>query len=137
IETNILADDGQVLILGGLIQDDTSDGVEKVPGLGDIPLIGNLFKYQKRSRKKTNLMVFLRPVVVRNRDQGMSLTADRYDYIRATQQKSAPESNMVVQDLGRPTLPELVNGQPSGSDQMVRPIAPAAPTVPEQRQQQQ
>ena len=137
IETNILADDGQVLILGGLIQDDTSDGVEKVPGLGDIPLIGNLFKYQKRSRKKTNLMVFLRPVVVRSREQGMSLTADRYDYIRATQQASRPESSIVVQDLGQATLPELVNGQPSGSGQLVRPIAPAAPSVPEQKQQQQ
>ena len=137
IETNILADDGQVLILGGLIQDDTSEGVEKVPGLGDIPLIGNLFKYQKRQRKKTNLMVFLRPVVVRNRDQQMSLTADRYDFIRASQEVSKPESSIVVQDLGRPTLPTLVNGEPSGGGQMVRPIAPAAPTVPEQKQQQQ
>ena len=137
IETNILADDGQVLILGGLIQDDTSEGIEKVPGLGDIPLIGNLFKYQKRSRKKTNLMVFLRPVVVRNREQQMSLTADRYDFIRGTQEASKPEPSMVVQDLGRPTLPELVNGEPSGGGQMVRPIPPAPRTVPEQKQQQQ
>ncbi|SFF68963.1 type II secretion system protein D (GspD) [Duganella sp. CF458] len=136
IETNILADDGQVLILGGLIQDDTSDGVEKVPGLGDLPIIGNLFKYQKRSRKKTNLMVFLRPVVVRNREQQMSLTADRYDFIRASQEASKPESSMVVQDLGRPTLPELVNGEPNGGGQMVRPIPPAPRTVPEQKQQQ-
>ena len=136
IETNILADDGQVLILGGLIQDDTNDGVEKVPGLGDIPLIGNLFKYQKRQRKKTNLMVFLRPVVVRNREQQMSLTADRYDYIRGTQEASRPESSIVMQDLGRPVLPTLVDGQPAGSDHLVRPIAPAAPTVPEQKQQQ-
>ena len=137
IETNILADDGQVLILGGLIQDDTSDGVEKVPGLGDIPLIGNLFKYQKRQRKKTNLMVFLRPVVVRNREQQMSLTADRYDFIRGSQEASRPEASMVVQDLGRPTLPELVNGEPNGGGQMVRPIPPAPRTVPEQKQQQQ
>lgn len=136
IETNILADDGQVLILGGLIQDDTSDGVEKVPGLGDLPLIGNLFKYQKRSRKKTNLMVFLRPVVVRNREQQMSLTADRYDFIRASQEASKPESSMVMQDLGRPTLPELVNGEPSGGGQMVRPIPPAPRTAPEPKQQQ-
>jgi general secretion pathway protein D len=137
IETNILADDGQVLILGGLIQDDTSDGVEKVPGLGDIPIIGNLFKYQKRSRKKTNLMVFLRPVVVRNREQQMSLTADRYDFIRSSQEASKPEPSMVVQDLGRPTLPALVNGEPSGGGQLVRPIPPAPRTVPEQKQQQQ
>ncbi|WP_426344166.1 type II secretion system secretin GspD [Pseudoduganella sp. R-32] len=137
IETNILADDGQVLVLGGLIQDDTSEGVEKVPGLGDIPLIGNLFKYQKRQRKKTNLMVFLRPVVVRNREQQTSLTADRYDFIRASQEASKPEPSMVVQDLGRPTLPQLVNGEPNGGGQMVRPIPPAPHTVPEQKQQQQ
>jgi len=136
IETNIIADDGQILVLGGLIQDDSSDGVEKVPGLGDIPLIGNLFKYQKRNRKKTNLMVFLRPVVVRNREQGMSLTADRYDYMRATQESSAPEPSITVQNLGGPMLPALQNGQPTGSGQLARPVPPAAPTVPEQKQQQ-
>jgi general secretion pathway protein D len=137
IETNIVADDGQILVLGGLIQDDSSDGVEKVPGLGDLPLIGNLFKYQKRNRKKTNLMVFLRPVVVRNREQGMSLTADRYDYMRATQEAAAPEPSITVQNLSAPLLPQLQNGQPSGSGQLARPIAPAAPSVPEQKQQQQ
>ncbi|MTW09800.1 type II secretion system protein GspD [Pseudoduganella eburnea] len=137
IETNIIADDGQILVLGGLIQDDSSDGVEKVPGLGDIPLIGNLFKYQKRNRKKTNLMVFLRPVVVRNREQGMSLTADRYDYMRATQEAAAPEPSITVQNLGAPMLPVLQNGQPTGSGQLARPVPPAAPTVPEQKQQQQ
>ncbi|WP_051293867.1 type II secretion system secretin GspD [Pseudoduganella violaceinigra] len=136
IETNIIADDGQILVLGGLIQDDSSDGVEKVPGLGDIPLIGNLFKYQKRNRKKTNLMVFLRPVVIRNREQGMSLTADRYDYMRATQEASAPEPSMTVQNLGGPTLPTLQDGRPTASGQLVRPIPPAAPSVPEQKQQQ-
>ncbi len=136
IETNIIADDGQILVLGGLIQDDSSSGVEKVPGLGDLPLIGNLFKYQKRNRKKTNLMVFLRPVVVRNRDQGMSLTADRYDYMRATQEAAAPEPSITVQNLGAPMLPTLQNGQPVGSGQLARPVPPAAPTVPEQKQQQ-
>jgi len=137
IETNIIADDGQILVLGGLIQDDSSDGVEKVPGLGDLPLIGNLFKYQKRNRKKTNLMVFLRPVVVRNREQGMSLTADRYDYMRATQEAAAPEPSITVQNLGAPMLPALQNGQPIGGGQVARPIPPAAPSVPEQKQQQQ
>ncbi|WP_374586204.1 type II secretion system secretin GspD [Pseudoduganella sp.] len=137
IETNIIADDGQVLVLGGLIQDDSSDNVEKVPGLGDLPLIGNLFKYQKRTRKKTNLMVFLRPVVVRNRDQGMSLTADRYDYMRATQQAAAPEDSIAVKNLGAPALPQLQDGKPMGGGQLAKPVAPAAPSVPEQKQQQQ
>ncbi|MGW8389960.1 type II secretion system secretin GspD [Pseudoduganella sp. HUAS MS19] len=135
IETNIIADDGQILVLGGLIQDDSNDGVDKVPGLGDIPLIGHLFKYQKRERKKTNLMVFLRPVVVRNREQGMSLTADRYDFMRATQRAATPEPSITVKNLGSPMLPELQNGQPTGSGQLARPIAPAAPAVPEPKQQ--
>jgi general secretion pathway protein D len=137
IETNIIADDGQVLVLGGLIQDDSNDGVDKVPGLGDIPLIGHLFKYQKRERKKTNLMVFLRPVVVRNREQGMSLTADRYDFMRATQQAATPEPSITIKNLGTAMLPELQNGQPVGGGQLARPVAPAAPSVPEQKQQQQ
>ena len=69
IETNVLVDDGAIVVLGGLLQDDTSTSQEKVPGLGDLPLFGNLFKSEARSRKKTNLMVFLRPVVVRDGEQ--------------------------------------------------------------------
>jgi general secretion pathway protein D len=57
----VLADDGQIIVLGGLIEDSTRTR-QTVPGLGDIPVLGNLFKYQKRGRKKTNLMVFLRPI---------------------------------------------------------------------------
>jgi Flp pilus assembly secretin CpaC len=69
IENNVIADDGQIIVLGGLIEDTEGDGTDKVRGLGDIPVLGNLFKYQTRSRKKTNLMVFLRPVVMRNKEQ--------------------------------------------------------------------
>jgi general secretion pathway protein D len=82
ITTNILAEDGQLIVLGGLIGDDTTEGESKVPLLGDIPFIGNLFKYQSKTRKKTNLMVFLRPVVIRSADQSQSLSLDRYDYLR-------------------------------------------------------
>jgi len=85
IETNVLADDGQIVVLGGLIEDTVSDSTDKVPGLGNVPLLGNLFKYQNRSRKKTNLMVFLRPIVIRNSEQSASVVADRYDYIRGTE----------------------------------------------------
>lgn len=65
IQTNVLVEDGGIVILGGLLQDEFSGNKEQVPVLGDIPLIGNLFKTESRSRK-TNLMVFLRPVVVRD-----------------------------------------------------------------------
>jgi general secretion pathway protein D len=131
IESNVIADDGQIIVLGGLIQDDAGDNVEKVRGLGDIPVIGNLFKYQKRSRKKTNLMVFLRPQVIRTRDQSTNLTGDRYDFIRGTQQQIQPENTILLPDLGQPVLPGVVNGQPTGG-MLARPVppAPVPPTEP-------
>nr|WP_315476328.1 type II secretion system secretin GspD [uncultured Undibacterium sp.] len=82
LSTNVLAEDGQIIALGGLIGDDTKEGVEKVSFLGDLPIIGNLFKYKKQERKKTNLMVFLRPTVIRNAEQSSSVSLDRYDYLR-------------------------------------------------------
>src|SRR5205085_6695983 len=66
IESNVLVDDGAVVVLGGLLQDQYSGNQQKVPGLGDVPALGNLFRTEIRSRKKTNLMVFLRPVIVRD-----------------------------------------------------------------------
>jgi general secretion pathway protein D len=124
IESNVIADDGQIIVLGGLIQDDAGDNVEKVRGLGDIPVIGNLFKYQKRSRKKTNLMVFLRPQVIRTRDQSTNLTGDRYDFIRGTQQQIQPENTILMPNLGQPVLPGVVDGQPTGG-MLARPVPPA------------
>jgi general secretion pathway protein D len=82
IFTNVLVEDGEILALGGLMEDSASDTNEKVPLLGDLPLVGNLFKYQTAKRGKTNLMVFLRPIVVRNAEQSNSISLDRYDYIQ-------------------------------------------------------
>lgn len=85
LETNVLVDDGQIIVLGGLLEEVVDDSVMSVPLLGDIPFIGNLFKYQKRGRSKTNLMVFLRPHIVRNAQDSAGLTLDRYNYMRAAQ----------------------------------------------------
>ena len=82
IESNVLVDDGQIVVLGGLIEERVEGANEKVPGLGDIPFVGNLFRYDTRKRVKTNLLVFLRPVVIRDAGGAYSVTADRYDYIR-------------------------------------------------------
>ena len=65
IESNVLVDDGQIVVLGGLIEERVEGGTQKVPGLGDLPFIGQMFRYDSRKRVKTNLLVFLRPVVVR------------------------------------------------------------------------
>src|SRR3989338_1040984 len=88
IETSVVVDDGEVLVLGGLMKDEYTDGQSKVPLLGDIPYLGNLFKSQERGRKKTNLMVFLRPIVMRNQDAANALTLDRYEYMRQRQMDS-------------------------------------------------
>jgi general secretion pathway protein D len=85
LESTVLVDNGQIIVLGGLIQDDQQASIDKVPLLGDIPWIGSLFKYETRNHKRTNLMVFLRPVVLRDDKASATITADRYEYIRAQQ----------------------------------------------------
>lgn len=133
IESNVLADDGQIIVLGGLIEDTEGDGEEKVRGLGDIPVLGNLFKYRTRTRNKTNLMVFLRPVVVRSKEASNSIAMDRYEYMRAAGAAAQPESSPLLRDLGAPQLPPLVEGQPPAGGGMAtvpaqaRPPANAAP----------
>ncbi len=107
IESSVLVDDGAIVVLGGLLQDEYSGNQEKVPGLGDIPLFGNLFKSETRSRKKTNLMVFLRPVVVRDASASDALSMDRYDLMRATQRDAQPVPSWAVPVNEAPVLPPL------------------------------
>jgi general secretion pathway protein D len=106
IDSTVLVDDGQIIVLGGLIQDDVNNGVDKVPLLGDIPILGNLFRYEKRNREKTNLMVFLRPVVLRDAASASAVTGERYDYIRKEQIQVKPEYNFMLPDMPVPTLPD-------------------------------
>ena len=124
IDTNVLVDDGQIVVLGGLIEDTLEDGNERVPGLGDLPVVGNLFKYQKRNRTKTNLMVFLRPTIIRSNEQSLSVSGDRYDLMRKIEQQSQPAESAVLPNMTAPTLPLMDSGKPGGGN-LVRPIAPA------------
>ena len=113
IENNVISDDGQIIVLGGLITDDAGGGEEKVPGLGDIPFIGNLFKYRSRTRNKSNLMVFLRPVIVRSKEDSNAIAMDRYNYMRSSGIDAQPQrSGVLINELGTPVLPALTNGQP-------------------------
>jgi general secretion pathway protein D len=107
IESNVLVDDGSIVVLGGLLQDEYSRNQEKVPGVGDVPFFGNLFKSETRTRKKTNLMVFLRPVVLRDAPQGDELTIDRYDLMRLKQEAAQPPSSITVPINSAPVLPAL------------------------------
>ena len=107
IETSVVVDDGEVLVLGGLMKDEYTDGQSKVPLLGDIPYLGNLFKSQERGRKKTNLMVFLRPIVMRNQDAANALTLDRYEYMRQRQIESQPKESTLLPINAAPVLDPL------------------------------
>jgi general secretion pathway protein D len=105
VESMVLVDDGQIVAIGGLIQDSVKDGVEKVPVLGDIPLLGALFTYKTRSRTKTNLMVFLRPTVLRDAERSKALSDERYDYILGEQYKAKPPHSPPLPDMEAPSLP--------------------------------
>jgi len=105
IESNVLVDDGNIVVLGGLLQDEYSGNAEKVPGLADVPLFGNLFKSEARTRKKTNLMVFLRPVVVRDAKESDRLSLDRYDLMRSGLRDNQPLPSSLVPINDSPLLP--------------------------------
>ena len=114
IDTNVLVDDGQIIVLGGLIEDTESNTMEKIPGLGNLPLFGYLFRYQSKRRTKTNLMVFLRPTVIRSNEQSISVASDRYDYIRNAQSGVQPAPNVLLPQTDPPQLPPLEGGRPVG-----------------------
>lgn len=85
IKTTILADDGETLVLGGLIQDDFTDSEQKVPLLGDIPVVGRLFKSKTRTNVKRNLLVFLQPRIIRETAQARAVTDEKYGRVRTIQ----------------------------------------------------
>lgn len=104
VESTVLVDDGQIIVIGGLIQDSVKNGVEKVPFFGDIPLLGALFTYNTQSRSKTNLMVFLRPTLLRDAQRANPLASERYDYILGEQRRAKPPSQLLLPQLDPPSL---------------------------------
>jgi len=105
VSSTVLVEDGQIVVIGGLIQDATSDGVRKVPVLGSIPGIGGLFRSRKRGRSKTNLMIFLRITLVRDSAGADAYTGARYDYILGEQQQGRPPPSVIFGDPPPPSLP--------------------------------
>jgi general secretion pathway protein D len=105
IETTVVVDDGQIMVLGGLMREEYTGGDSKVPLLGDIPVVGRLFRSDNRNRSKTNLMVFLRPVVLRTQGDATALTLDRYDAIRANQMDLQPAPRALLGVNEAPLLP--------------------------------
>jgi general secretion pathway protein D len=107
IESTVVVDDNDIVVLGGLIQDTYGTNEEKVPVLGYIPLLGNLFRYQTRNRNKTNLMVFLQPRILRNAEESRDLAASRYDYVIGEQVKSGDNAKLMPGESAPAVLPPL------------------------------
>jgi general secretion pathway protein D len=106
----VLVDHGSIVVLGGLVQDNVTTSIEKVPVLGDIPVLGQFFRYETRRQQKTNLMVFLRPFVVRDEATARSLVGDRYDQMRHFQEEAKQEPHPVLPQMQNPMLPPLPPG---------------------------
>ncbi|HPF59606.1 MAG TPA: type II secretion system secretin GspD [Candidatus Competibacteraceae bacterium] len=104
IKTIVMVEDEQILVLGGLIDDQLTESAQKVPLLGDMPLLGNLFRYRNTSKLKRNLMVFLHPVILRDPAQGTLYTNDKYNYIRQQQLAAREKADYLLPDVQPPLL---------------------------------
>ncbi|MHA3840773.1 type II secretion system secretin GspD [Sphingomonas aestuarii] len=123
IQTTITVDDGEIVALGGLLDDNERRTIEKIPLLGDIPVIGELFKSRSRSRNKTNLMVFIRPTIVRSAAEARAIAEQRYGYARREQLIDRPDREPTLDELVRDylgTVPPAV--APLPGDQVVQPV---------------
>ncbi|MBN8842946.1 MAG: type II secretion system secretin GspD [Sphingomonadales bacterium] len=121
-ETVLTVDDGEILAIGGLLNDDERKTIERIPLLSDIPLIGELFKSRSRSRSKTNLMVFIRPTVLKSREDNAALTARRYGYIRDFQLRRNPDEEPAIDTLVRDYMGTTPPSPPTAADVTVGPV---------------
>ena len=141
LESTVVVDDTQIIVLGGLIEDRLTDGTDKVPLLGDVPIAGALFRYDARRRQKTNLMIFIKPTVLRTSGDGRDITSERYQYLMGEQERQTPPYRYFWNDPTQPTLPPqgVLPGTPGADptppllgDKLVTPPSsdPAQPSAP-------
>jgi len=134
IESTVVVDDGQTMVLGGLLKDEYGDSEGRVPGLASIPWVGNLFRNESRTRTKSNLMLFLRPVVLRTPGAADAVTVDRYDAIRALQQNSQPNPDFIAPITDSPIIPQRMPGSGAPASPITTPPnppeGPNAPAAP-------
>lgn len=128
IESTVVVDDGAILVLGGLIEDRFEESRSQVPVLGDLPVVGGLFRNQNRTKQRTNLMVFLRPVIMRDADSSARLSLDRYDLIRAQQKDAQPAPSQVLPINEAPVLPPM--REAPATPPATPPLASPAPSAP-------
>ena len=131
IETTVTVDDGEILALGGLLDDNERKTIERIPLLSDIPGLGELFKSRSKSRSKTNLMVFIRPTILRSKEDAQRLTQQRYGYVRDMQLARNPEAEPSIDELVRDYMGATPPAPMQAGDAVVQPTAeaPAAAQV--------
>ena len=128
INNEVLVRDGQTVVLGGLVEDISSQTVQKVPLLGDIPLIGQLFRYTSNTKGKRNLMVFIRPTVLRNEIDYRNSSRRQYDSTRAAQQQRLEERKLgILPPPASPTLPNYPDNAPGAVSPTVTPTSNTTP----------
>ena len=125
IESNVLVDDGQIIVLGGLIEDKYNDASSGIPFLKDIPYLGALFRSDSKERTKTNLLVFLRPYVLRDKGQDQEITASRMQFMEDKQAQFKP-STILLPKQDQPKLSEFIAPLVAPGT----PIPPSAPIIP-------
>ncbi|MBK8183817.1 MAG: type II secretion system secretin GspD [Candidatus Competibacteraceae bacterium] len=134
IKTAVLIENGQVLVLGGLIDDNHNESAQKVPVLGDVPLMGNLFRYRNTTKLKRNLMVFLHPVILRDAAQTSLHTSDKYSYIREQQLAARLKGNdFLLPDIQSPALKYEADVKRDGTVLDVSPPLPAPVIATEEK----
>jgi general secretion pathway protein D len=101
IHNSFVVDDGEIMAIGGLLNDNERKTLEKIPFLGDLPVVGNLFKSRGRQREKTNLMVFIRPTILRTAADARAVTERRYGYVRSQQYQQDPYREPTIDELVR------------------------------------
>lgn len=137
IQTTMTVDDGQIMAIGGLLDDNERRTLEKVPILGDIPLFGELFRSRSKSRGKTNLMVFIRPTILRSAEDARAVAERRYGYVRAQQLIANPDAEPSIDELLRdymgiaPPIPVAAGDPPADNGS-----APPPPQINESRTMQ-
>ena len=144
LETTLVVDDGEIAVAGGLLDQNDRLSVDKVPGLGDIPVVGNLFKSTSRQRGRTNLMIFIRPTIIRTPGDAQQLSADRWGYMRGEQLRSQPGVEPSLDEMLRdymraqpPVAPSALDNPRPGvaaptGEVTLSPLAPAQNATPPQ-----
>ncbi|HEU4961662.1 MAG TPA: type II secretion system secretin GspD [Sphingomonas sp.] len=129
VQTTLTVDDGQIAVIGGLLDDNERRTLDKIPLLGDIPVLGNLFKSHSRSHAKTNLMIFIRPTIIRSADDAARITERRYGYLRAEQGQMNPDAEPSIDQLVRDYMGAALPVPPAPEPGNIHDPAIMVPTV--------